>query len=179
MLRNPAHRSHGIDVTVKGTRLLAALLATHLVACGGGEPEMPPELISYEIVEGYPEGYPETLCSGCPLVGPRLGPGPDGALSLRLDTGYTVRVNLRTGGRRDRCIYKMVGFSWETSGHDFYCQPVPATSMQQDYLTKLSSFAFIEGRSYRITMSLAEYETEARRELSRQDFPDIPVRFVR
>jgi hypothetical protein len=134
--------------------------------------------VSYEIVEGYPEGHPATVCERCPLIGPRLAPGPDGVLTLRLNTGYTVRVNVRTGGRLDRCIYKMVGFSWETSGHDFYCRPESGTEMQQDYQTTMSSFSFDESRSYRITMSLAEYETDTRRELSRQDFPPIQVRFV-
>ena len=135
-----------------------------------------PRFVRYEIAES-------TTCNGCPaprpLPGPFLTPGPDGVLTLHRNRDYIVRVHVRTAGRGDRCIYKIVGWSWDPrSNHYFNCMPETGVEMEIDDQISTQDVFVRNTREPRITMSLTEYDTEKRKMLSRQLLPGMAVQFV-
>lgn len=153
-----------------GALVLAMSLGTS--ACDiFGPDDSPPSLIRYEIVEGAPP------CADCPLSGPRVAPGDDGVLVLRLNTTYTARSYVRTAGHPDRCIYKVIGFSWWLSNHEFWCTPERKNMTINDQIDT-RSFLVERTTNHRVTVWLQEYETSTRSGHWSQDPISFPVRFV-
>jgi hypothetical protein len=151
---------------------LIAPIVLVVVSCGSsGKDDEPPRLIRYEIAEGTPP------CPGCALTGPRVAPGSDRVLVLRLNVHYTARSYVRTGGNSDRCIYRVFGYSWWLPEHSFYCTPEREEMVIDDDIDTEAALA-LYGTDPRVKATLGEYETSSHRNISSQDLYDFPVRFV-
>jgi hypothetical protein len=151
---------------------LTVAVALGIVACGRSSvDDPPPTLVRYEIAEGVPS------CADCPLTGPRVTPGADGFLVLRLNATYTARAFVRTTGRPDRCIYKVFSYSWWLPVRDFLCTPERVDMIINEAIGT-ADFLVERDRFHRITVALSEYDIDARSNLSTQRLHDFPVRFV-
>jgi hypothetical protein len=137
-----------------------------------GPDDSPPTLLGYEIVDGV------ASCQGCGLSGPRVTPDADAVLVLRLDRVYTARSRVRTAGNPDHCIYKVVGYSWWLSNHEFWCSGPERKDMVIDDAIDTRAFFVERTANHRVTVWLQEYDISTRSGLFSQQLYSFPVRFV-
>ncbi len=139
---------------MKRVQQLCVVLLLAGAACRSDDP---PTLDSYEIWDGPPGGASAR----------QVMPGPDGTLTLSLDRMYTGRAYLRTSGRADRCIYRVFSYTWDPPSRQFNCWPETGEHMTIDEGIPTWRGDVSRVTDYRLTISVAEYDSEQRTELSR------------
>lgn len=98
-----------------GSRSLVAL-AVVAAACGHSSPS-PPQFLHLEILE---QG---SASSGQTASGIRIEPTPEGDYVLRRDRQYIARVEVRTSGGPERCLFRPFFFSWSKPSRAYDCYP--------------------------------------------------------
>jgi hypothetical protein len=93
---------------------LACALACVVIACG--EPPRP-RLLGLEIWEG------QLSSNGLPMLGRRIAQEANGSFTLRRETQHIARLNFRTSGRADRCLFRPFFYSWDLPSHSYVCYP--------------------------------------------------------
>lgn len=129
-------------------RTLILGVVVSMCACSGGSPR----ILSWEIWDGEP-GAPGAV---------RVLPQADGTLRLVKDRLYHATSTVETAGRGDRCIYRVFSYTWFTSVRQFDCTPETSkTLVMDDYIaTWRGDVARVT--SHRVSVSLAEFDSETR-----------------
>jgi len=60
---------------------------------------------------------------GASVLQRRVDPEPDGGFTLRRDTSHVARLQVRTSGQADRCLFRPFSYSWAPLSREYDCYP--------------------------------------------------------
>jgi hypothetical protein len=101
---------------MRATATFAVISLAGMLSFGCGEPDAP-TLVGLVVWEGY------LANPGKPVLQRPVDPGPDGGFTLRQDTLHLARVQVRTSGRADRCLFRPFSYSWAPPSREYECYP--------------------------------------------------------